>query len=53
MPNQKECPYARSKCIDCLDLCEMNGKACLLETGSECETYNEYIKELKDSEPAH
>jgi len=48
MPNHKsECPYIKRKYSgdESVDLCEINDKFCLLESGLECDTWNEVQRE--------
>ena len=55
VPNYKnECPHIKRKyCGDeSVDLCEINDKFCLLESGLECETWNEVQKEWEQEAAA-
>lgn len=46
-----ECPEVRHKRAgdESYDVCDLNGKACLIEHGLyECDYYNEYLEELRE-----
>lgn len=42
-----DCPYivGRAAGDESWDFCEVNGKPCLLMSGSECDIYNEWLRE--------
>jgi len=46
----KECPEVRHKRAgdETYDICDLNGKRCLIEHGYECEYYNDYLKEVEN-----
>lgn len=45
--SKDKCPYSQTKRAgdDSLDYCELNTKACLLESGLECDVYNDWLKD--------
>lgn len=44
---EDECPHIIRKSAgdETFDFCEINDKFCLKESGSECDIYNEWLKE--------
>jgi len=44
--NKTKCPHLIDKGE--IQLCELNGKQCLLLDGSNCDIYNEYINNDKE-----
>ena len=44
------CPEVRHKRAgdEYYDICDLNGKHCLIEHGLKCEYYEEYLKEAQD-----
>lgn len=48
--NKPRCPYAHTRLAgdETYEVCEINGKFCLLESGDVCETYEETLAELAE-----